>query len=482
MGSFATLDLVAQSCFQRWSGPSPIDFDLPDHPTPSSETSIACLTILCHPDVRRVGERAVLEAVASEGEALLARQVLELAPPRGGETRPLLDRYLSRRPIRFAAARFGGIRIDCNDTGTRVVADGDWIPTDRVFLGVEVKRGIVLMLANRIVLLLHNVPAEIPDDLPDLGLTGESSTLIEVRRQIQGLLPGTGPVLLRGEKGTGKNQVGEALHRHGARRDQPYVVAHLDDEALHGALADLTRRAAGGILYLDAVDKLSKESQNVLLRTLETTPDPPRVIAATSARASRRWNAASGPLLERLLEDIVDLPPLAKRRDDIGRLLYHFLRDELAKIGALDRLADPGPYAQPWLSVQVVAHLAGYAWPRNVAQLRSVARQLVLDHRGSDEIRHGPQIEQLLDSTAESSEWKGDEDLSGPIARPQFREPSEISDAELLTALRAHRWQARPTAEQLEISEEALFGLIEKLSQNSPRRRSRVHRSSSRDT
>jgi two-component system nitrogen regulation response regulator GlnG len=438
------------------------------------EVSLPCLTILSHPDVDRVGERALLREVTQEAESVLARHELEFSPPRGGAARPLDDPYISRRPIRFTAARFGGIRLESRDSGTRLVANGDWIPTDRVFLGVEVKRGVVLALAQRITLLLHNLATPSIPDGPTFGMVGENTAITAARQRIQEAAQETTPILIRGERGVGKKLVAAQIQGQGERRDGPQVTVNLADEA--PTVADLLAKAAGGNLLLLSVEKMASEDQKALLEALEKGADL-RLLATTSAKAARRWQKSSEPLLRLLAENSLEIPGLANRRDDIGRLMIHFLREEIEKLGDqnLDPqkcLADPGPHAQPWLSVKVVSHLAGYEWPHNVTQLRNVARQLLAEHAERDEVVHGPALEQLLESTAESPDW----DWGSKPAEEEntdLRPASEIGEGELLTALRAHRWQARPTAAQLKISEEDLFGMIEKLSESTRRRRRR---------
>ena len=438
---------------------------------PAVESALPCLTILFHPDVRRIGEIAVLHGVAEEAESVLARRELGFASPHGGEEIPLHDPYLSRRPIRFSAARFGGIRLDSRNSGTRVVANGDWIPADRVFLGVEVKRGVVLVLSERVVLLLHNTQEHPVAEGPSYGLVGCNQQIVRLRRSIDAASENSETLLIRGESGVGKSTVASAIHHHSARGDAPFVQIDLSEKPVD--ITEALAEADGGTLHLKAIEKLSDDGREELLRLLESGEHKARILTSTAAKAARRWHKdADQPLLKRLAENALLVPPLPDRRDDIGRLLIYFLIRETDKTGCPECLKDPGPYQRPWLSVRVVSHLVSYEWPRNVTQLKNVIRQLVAENGERDELTHGPALEQLLETTAESpDDWEW-----GTKPEPQkvaLRKGSEVSEGELLTALRAHRWQARPTAAQLQISEEDLFSMIEKLSETTRRRRRR---------
>lgn len=427
---------------------------------------VPALTILSHPDYHRVGERAVLwDEAAEHGEALLSRWQLEFRHPGGGDARPLDDPYLSRRPIRLTAARFGGIRIDCTRTGTRVIANDDWISEDRVFLGVEVERGVVLVLAERLSLILHNLDARAVPDVPGFGLVGESPAMVRIRHEIQRLAAGERPVLLCGETGTGKTTVAHAIHQAG-RGGRPCVTVCGSRET---SIADLLARSSGGTLLLDALDGIEAEFQAELVRALDHGARDVRILATVSDRYSRS-NDSSGTLFERLAADTLEIPALGKRRDDVGRLVFHFLRVELERLEAHERLVDPGPFSPPWLPVRLVASLAAYDWPRNVRQLRHVACQIAREHHGKRHVDLGSNLDELLEGKAESTitGW-------GSVVRQNRgaagRSPEGISEIELLSALRAHRWQAEPTAAHLGVSPETLFALIEKFSDRGPRRK-----------
>jgi two-component system nitrogen regulation response regulator GlnG len=405
------------------------------------------------------------DAQTENGEALLSRWQLEFSPPHGGAARPLEDPYVSRRPIRLSAARFGGIRVECTRTGTRVIANDDWISEDRVFLGVEVERGVVLVLAERLALLLHNFEGCAgEDELPSFGLVGGSALMLRLRREVRSVAADTRPVLLRGEAGTGKKAVARAIHRAG-RADRPYVTIR---DATAATIPDLLARAAGGTLLLDALDEVGTEFQAELRRALDGEARDVRILATVTDH--RSCASSPGPLFERSDAQALEVPALGKRRDDVGRLVYHFLGAALGELAAGSRLADPGPFSPPWLPVRLVASLAGHDWPRNVGQLRRVAQQLACDHHDKPHVDVGPDLEELLEGKAASAVgWsRTASDRRAPRPGRWF---GSISETELLSALRAHRWQAEPAAAHLGVSPEALFAMIEKYSERSQRRK-----------
>lgn len=465
----------------------------------TASSTVPGLTILAHSDVQRVGERVALIDLASGREERLSRLEPAFGAPGEPWRRPLADPYLSRTPLSLLPEAERGVRLSSRDSSIAVVADGEPVRGERTFTDAEIERGVVLLLAQRIALLLHRFQPVSEPGLPRYGLVGESEPVVELRRKIRQVADLDVPVLLRGETGTGKELLAQAIHQASARCDRPYLAVNmgaipssLAASELFGAAkgaytgAEQKRRgyfsrADGGTLFLDEIGEIPPEVQPLLLRALENGEIQPvgaeqtfrvdvRTISATdsdleTAIASGRFRA---PLLHRLSGYEIRLPSLRERRDDIGRLLIHFLRRELDAMGEAHRLSQPGPDGRPWLPAALVARLALFDWPGNVRQLRNVARAIAVESRGSSEVRIGAQIEHLL------VPFPGDTQPPAPLppsrvpesARPvppapHRRSPQEISDDELMTALRANRWEPGPTADQLGISRAALYLLID---------------------
>ncbi len=461
-----------------------------------SPATVPALTVLFHPDVRRVGEWTALSELLLGREAQISRNYPDFISPDRLPGGPLADRYISRRPVLLQPAPGKGIILSLGESRTRVDADGVPVLKSRELSPAELERGVVVELAGRVVLLLHWLSqSPLTDEAGRLGLVGESERVARVRADARRVADLDVPVMLRGETGTGKELVARAIHDSGPRHSGPFVAINLGAiqtslvaselfGAVKGAFTGSVqsqegyfRRAHGGTLLLDEVGEAPPEVQVMLLRALETKEISPvgsqtaqrvdvRVLAATDSDLEARVQTGEfrGPLLHRLSGYEIWLPPLRERREDLGRLLVHFLRQELAATGEGQTLA-----AETWLPAHLVARLARFTWPGNVRQLRNLVRQIVIGSRGLQRLEAGPAVERLL-QTPQMPEGPGDsgfQPLRTPTPTPaeplqvDRRKPSDISGGELLAALRAHRWDLQATAAVLHISRPSLYALIE---------------------
>ncbi|MEO1085366.1 MAG: sigma 54-interacting transcriptional regulator, partial [Acidobacteriota bacterium] len=431
---------------------------------------VPTLTVLHHPDLRRVGETAPLGALHSGRCAELSRLEPRFAPPRGGEPRPLVDSHLSRRPLGLRPAGDEGVTIDVADSSVSLVVDGRPISSSCDLSRRDLDTGVTLRLADRVVLFLHRTDPT-PSRVDELGLIGESLAIDSLRRDILRAARLDAPVLIRGETGSGKELVAEALHRGSPRRRGPFVAVNMAaitpslaaaeifgtvSGAYTGASArpGLWRRADGGSLLLDELGEAPAELQALLLRALETSEIQPvgadrpskvdvRIFAATDADLEQLTEAGDfrAPLIHRLAGFSIRVPALRHRRDDIPRLLHHFLRQELQTLGALDRLR-PTPRGQrPWLDAMLAERLVRYGWPGNVRQLRNVARHLAAEGCTSG-VLDGRAVERLLTDDGASSPEAASADVrsaGGDGGRREWRGmPSRISEDVLRQTLREH--------------------------------------------
>jgi DNA-binding NtrC family response regulator len=228
------------------------------------------------------------------------------------------------------------------------------------------------------------------------GLVGKSMAMQLVARDIRRFSGVKGPVLLRGETGSGKDVLARALHAIGPRRGRPFVPLNvgtlprdLADAELfghergaftgaHAARAGAFEQAHGGTLFLDEIAELAPDLQVKLLRVLEDGEVRPlggrarqvdvRVVSATWAPLHRR--VADGlfrhDLFQRLSVFVIDVPPLRERRCDLPLLCHRFLQDLASEVGHRD------------LSAGALARLAEYSWPGNVRELRNVLYRAAL--------------------------------------------------------------------------------------------------------
>jgi two-component system nitrogen regulation response regulator GlnG len=462
--------------------------ETPDECAPSDAQRVPTLTILCHPDANRVGEVATLPGLIGGNPVALARGEPPFASPGGDETAPLSDPYLSRKPVGLSR-RAGGYRIDNATDGMALVVDGAPV-TGSLDVGDEdVENGVVIELARRVAVLLHHTAPRASGG-PMLGILGESDGIARVRSDVLRVADLPVSVLVRGESGTGKELVARAIHDASPRRRGACVcvnVATIPESVaaselfghVRGAFTGATRdhagyfgRADGGTLFLDEVGDTPAAVQVMLLRALETREIQPlgaqaaqhvdvRLIAATDADLESRVRQGSFgvALLHRLAGYEIALPALRDRRDDVARLLFHFVREELATIGESGRLRPVGRGAPAWMPAALVAQLVRYHWPGNVRQLRNVVRQLVISSRGEPALRVDVSIERLVAAVAPRGQRAASVD---PRAIAPGRRPSDIGDEDLIAALRANGFRRGPTAERLGISLTSLYARIDK--------------------
>ncbi|MEM9493826.1 MAG: sigma 54-interacting transcriptional regulator, partial [Myxococcota bacterium] len=241
-------------------------------------------------------------------------------------------------------------------------------------------------------------------------------------------------------------------------------------------------QADTGSLFLDEIGEASSEVQVMLLRAIETGEIRPlgahgvhrvdvRLITATDADLEQAVDAGAFrlPLLHRLAGFEMRVPPLRRRRDDIGRLLVHFLRQELQATGESHRLEPPErPGAAPWLPPALVARLARGQWPGNVRQLRNAARQIAIANYGLSSFRWPS----AWPSTAGPDQARSSSAEPGDTPQPANRRRQnrihggrqgvrlDISEQALIAALRANRWRPGPTATALGIARASLYNLM----------------------
>ena len=195
------------------------------------------------------------------------------------------------------------------------------------------------------------------------------SPLMEERLAKAHLVAGTeSAVLLTGEPGTGKVLLAKAIHRASARRDAAYVAldcGRLDPTTGESEIADTVTRAAGGTLHLRDLDDLPAALRPVLARALARSAA--RVIASTDLRPDDAQAEAryARELAEQLGAVSIELPPLARRREDVPLLVQQCLDDVAEETSQTKRACSP----------EAMELLAAARWPGNVRQLRMVVRQ-----------------------------------------------------------------------------------------------------------
>jgi psp operon transcriptional activator PspF len=236
---------------------------------------------------------------------------------------------------------------------------------------------------------------------------GESNAYLTVLEQVSRLTQLNRPVLIVGERGTGKELIAERLHFLSDRWAKPLVklnCAALSDALLEselfgheaGAFTGATKRhigrferADGGTLFLDELATMSMKTQEKILRFIEYG-DFERLGGSTAQKADVRLIAATNEdlpsladrgkfrhdLLDRLAFDVVTLPPLRERPEDI--LL-------LAEFFAVSMCKELGLAYFPGFSVNAQADLLEYSWPGNIRELKNAVERSVYRHQDSEQ-------------------------------------------------------------------------------------------------
>ncbi|HEU4950495.1 MAG TPA: sigma-54 dependent transcriptional regulator [Holophagaceae bacterium] len=233
-------------------------------------------------------------------------------------------------------------------------------------------------------------------------MIGSSPRMMAVYKTIASLQDSTATVLITGESGTGKELVARSIHLSSPRKDQPFVAVNcgaltetlLESElfghakgSFTGATSDkkgLFEEADGGTIFLDEIGETTPNFQVKLLRVLQehevrrvganrTLKVDVRVIAATNKdlQALVKSGAFREDLYYRLSVVELQVPPLRDRREDIPKLLEHFL-------------GEFGGAAPPPLHPEVLRVLEAYSWPGNVRELANVVENLTQLSRGRE--------------------------------------------------------------------------------------------------
>ena len=485
----------------------------------SDSSTVTLLTILSHPDLRRVGERAALTELARGGTVELGRHEPKFRPLGSlWDDCPLDDPYLSRKPWIIAPVD-QGLELRRGQSSTDLWVDG--APVEELVLLPQqsLERGVTLEFSKRIALLLHRVPtasfSATQIEAPKGEMIGAAEGLLRVRSAIDRVADLDVPVLIRGESGTGKELVARALHQQSRRASKPFVAVDLGVlspslaaaelfghakgafTGAHTAREGFFRVAEGGTLFLDEVGEATPEVQAMLLRVLESRQVVPvgshepravnvRLVAATDSDlvARVRRGDFKEPLLHRLAAYIVDLPPLRERREDIGRLFVHLARPVLRELGEEDRLDQPAESGPPWIPAELMARLARETWTGNIRQLANVVRQLVIDSRDGGRLRGSlelgprpdldsvvgglpsPELLALHPGTSAPSPTPADNEATDEPAADDssehrsYRPPSQITDEEVEEAMWACDFEPAAAARHLGIGRPSFYKLV----------------------
>lgn len=329
---------------------------------------------------------------------------------------------------------------------------------------------------------------------------GQSSAFLDAVERASRAAPLNRPVLVVGERGTGKELIAERLHRLSARWDGPLITmncAALPETLIEaelfgheaGAFTGATRaregrfeEADGGTLFLDELGTLSMGAQERLLRAVEygevtrigssrPIKVDVRIVGATNENLPKMVDAEKfrADLLDRLCFEVITLPPLRVREGDIDVLSEYFGRRMAAE---LEWPSWPG------FGEVATRALENHQWPGNVRELRNVVERAV--YRWADPAQpvdyiqfdpfESPWQNQVTPSAANREIQENVE--AAPRYSTDLSQTTEISDFRVATenyekavleqALAKCRYNQRQTAKALNLSYDQLRHTLKK--------------------
>jgi len=231
------------------------------------------------------------------------------------------------------------------------------------------------------------------------NLIGQSNSFLTVLEQVSQVAPLNKPVLIIGERGTGKELIAARLHFLSQRWDQAYLTlncASLNENLLEselfgheaGAFTGASKRHEGrferanfGTLFLDELANTPGLVQEKLLRVIEygefervggsrPIKVDVRLICATNEDLPAMADSGEfrADLLDRLAFDVITLPPMRERREDILLLAEHF---------AINMARELNFELFSGFSEKAKRQLLDYDWPGNVRELKNVVERSV---------------------------------------------------------------------------------------------------------
>jgi len=368
---------------------------------------------------------------------------------------PLRD---ERMASRHAVVRCEGGRALLRDLGS---ASGTRLNGQHLLGERALAPGDVLRLGDTLFIF---APCALDEAAPEVDLVGSGAAMGAVRRSIDAIARRKHSVVISGETGTGKEVVGQRIHRLSGRAG-PFIgvncgaftegllasdlFGHVRG-AFTGAVSEqqgLFRSAHGGTLMLDEVAEIPLSLQATLLRVLETREVRPvgstrhigtdvRVLATSNRDLVELVQAGRfrADLYSRLAQWTIRLPPLRDRREDLPALISHLLA----------RCDGHGRSLSPDLAELLLLH----DWPLNVRGLLAVLSVAVVTSPDGELLAVTNDVRLML-TTARST-------ALDPRAHPSF----SLDKAELTELMRSHRGNVAVAARHLGVTRSRLYRLL----------------------
>jgi DNA-binding NtrC family response regulator len=312
------------------------------------------------------------------------------------------------------------------------------------------------------------------------GIVGASSAIRALYQRIQAAAKTRGTVLIVGESGTGKELVARALHEAGPRQSAPFIAFNcaaipkdlIESElfgyrrgAFSGANSEysgLFRAAEGGTLFLDEITEMGAETQTKLLRAIQEhavrpvgstreIPADVRLIASTNRDPEQgvRDHMLREDLYYRLQANVLRVPPLRERLDDVPLLVDHFIMLFNERLGR--------DIVTEGIEQRALDVMCQYQWPGNVRELANAIETAMTFGRGrlilSEDLPASLSQRESLRPTAPARHSAASSAL-GTFA--------DVERDLILRALEACDWNKVHAAAMLKISRKKLYAKINK--------------------
>ncbi|SFU58722.1 phage shock protein operon transcriptional activator [Xenorhabdus koppenhoeferi] len=324
------------------------------------------------------------------------------------------------------------------------------------------------------------------------NLLGEANCFIEILEQVSALAKLNKPVLVLGERGTGKELIARRLHYLSPRWQGPFISLNcaslnenlLDSELFGHEAGAFTgarskhqgrfERADGGTLFLDELATAPMQVQEKLLRVIEyghlervgggqSLQVDVRLICATNENLPAMANSGTfrADLLDRIAFDVVQIPPLRQRQPDIMLLAQHFAIQMCQELNL--------PFF-PGFTNEAKQQLLSYHWPGNVRELKNVIERSIYRHGDNENELNTIIINPFLPSQKLTpslfTPLSTDDSMTDnylpklPLDLRQWQNDSE--KLLIMQALTESQFNQKRTADKLNLTYHQLRGLIKK--------------------
>jgi len=319
---------------------------------------------------------------------------------------------------------------------------------------------------------------------------GQSETFLEFQERLSRVAPINRPVLLIGERGTGKELAASRLHFLSNRWEGPFVALNcsalapslIESELFgyeKGAFTGAEHRRVGrfeaankGTLFLDEIGTIPIEAQEKILRVVEygtfervgsseSIEVDARIIAATNADllAFVREGRFKQDLLDRLSFEVLLLPPLRERKEDILLLANHFAARMAFEMGRNDI---------PLFSDEAIVSLEDYSWPGNIRELKNLVERAVYRSNSSliKEIDFDPfglrNLPESISPPKEASSQRKSFSTEDLLSKPFNEAVDELKILLLKKALKESKYNQKKAARKLGLTYDQFRGVFRK--------------------